>query len=90
MMSRITYYSGPDRTEDREGGGPPGILAHLLGAVIGLAPACRSATALAMMSERELDDLGLLAWEIRAEIDGGADDRAALRRFRMPVACNQA
>ena len=66
------------------------MIANLLGAVLGLSPACRSAAALAMMSERELDDLGLLPLDIQSEIDGGADDRAAIRRFRTPVPCNQA
>ena len=54
------------------------IVASMPGAVLGLVWACRSATALAMMSERELDDLGLLPWEVRSE-DWQKDSTAALQ-----------
>jgi len=87
-MSRIPPDSGLNRPADAPDGRPepPGKVATLLGAALGLLPARRNSTALAMMSERELDDLGLLPWEIQSEIDGGADDRAAIRRVRTPVA----
>lgn len=90
-MSCITIDSGnrqPADTHD-EGAERTGIIANLLRAVLSLVSVCRSAAALATMSERELDDLGLLPWEVQSEIDGGADDRAALRRFRTPAPCNQ-
>ena len=91
-MSRFTIDSGTNRTAGASDGGaePPGVFTGLLGAVLSFFSACKSAASLAMMSERELDDVGLLPWEIQSEIDGGADDRAAIRRFRPPVPCNQA
>lgn len=45
----------------------PAMLAGALGSAFSLMAACRSAAALAMMSERELNDVGLLPWEVRSE-----------------------
>jgi uncharacterized protein YjiS (DUF1127 family) len=90
-MSCITIDSGPHRLTNAtsDGGEQQGILAGLLRVALSLVSACRSGAALAMMSERDLDDLGLLTWEVQSEMDGGADDRAAIRRFRTPASCNQ-
>lgn len=77
-MSCITIDSGTrGMAGTREDGAErPGIAANLLCAALGLVSACRSAAALAMMSERDLDDLGLLPWEVGAEL------RQTMRRVR--------
>lgn len=47
--------------------GNAGLPARLLRAASALAAACRSRAALAMMSERDLSDVGLLPSEVRSE-----------------------
>jgi uncharacterized protein YjiS (DUF1127 family) len=56
----------------------PALLSGALYVASSLMAACRSGAALAMMSERELDDLGLLPWEVRSE-DWQKDSAAAPR-----------
>jgi uncharacterized protein YjiS (DUF1127 family) len=66
-MTTITTHSDADlQRQDLAGGGTRAAL-RLLQAVLGLAAACRGKTALAMMSERDLRDVGLLPWEVRSE-----------------------
>ena len=79
-MTRITINSGTHRIADigNDGKEPPGLLASTLRAASDLASACRNGAALAMMSERELDDLGLLPWEVRSE-DWQKESAAAAR-----------
>jgi uncharacterized protein YjiS (DUF1127 family) len=43
------------------------LLAGALEGVANLMAACRTKAVLATMSERDLDDLGLLPWEVRSE-----------------------
>ena len=76
-MSCITIDSGAsDLSGTRgEGAGRRGVFASLLRVALGLLRVCRSGAALAVMSARDLDDLGLLPGEVRAESDGGAEDR---------------
>jgi hypothetical protein len=70
-MTSHTIESGTLRQKPAEGYNPvkacPGILAGSLQAAFGLASACNHSAALATMSERDLDDLGLLPWEVRSE-----------------------
>ena len=89
-MTRITIYSGPHRgmiakTRDAQAS----IVGKLLGAAFKLASACRNRIALAMMNERDLDDLGLLPWEVRSEITEEMTARLRSRRYRTPVGCDQ-
>lgn len=97
-MNCITMDSGPDRIADSgipdsgiavsgHGGGETGVAAGLRHAARGLVSACRSAAALATMSERELDDLGLLPSEVRSGIDRAPP---AERRRGTLDCCNQA
>ena len=68
-MSCITIESGtsgPAGSQD-DGTGRQGVLASLFRGALCLVFVRRSQAALAMMSERELDDLGLLPWEVRSE-----------------------
>jgi uncharacterized protein YjiS (DUF1127 family) len=70
-MASITIDSGRHRDESADmrddGKESPGVVAGPLRAALGLASTCRDSIALAMMSERDLDDLGLLPWEVRSE-----------------------
>jgi uncharacterized protein YjiS (DUF1127 family) len=68
-MSCITIDSRAHRNRivDTQNDGEEGIVARSLRAAVDLASARRNRAALAMMSERELDDLGLLPWEVRSE-----------------------
>jgi uncharacterized protein YjiS (DUF1127 family) len=70
-MSCITIDSGAHRMTDprKDGEERPGIVARLLRGVLSLVAACRSGAALAMMSERDLADVGLLPWEVGSEIE---------------------
>lgn len=80
-MTSITPISRGDREAHVDIGDRTRRPALLSGAVYvasSLMAACRSGTALAMMSERELDDLGLLPWEVRSE-DWQKDSAAAPR-----------
>jgi len=90
-MSCITIDSGTSRLTGTRNIGTErqSILPGVLRAALRLVSICRGGAALAMMSERDLDDLGLLPWEVQSEMDGGPDDRAAIRRFRIPAPCNQ-
>lgn len=85
-MSCITIDSGNRRITDTQNNGAErqGIFASLLRGVLSLVAACRSGAALAMMSERELDDLGLLPWEVRSGT--GAEEREGARQ---PKLCHQ-
>lgn len=85
-MNSTTIDSGAPRPAGGydDGVEPPGVPGGLLSLAFGLVSACRSGAALAMMSERDLDDLGLIPWEVRSDLDGG---RAANRRLPAPDPC---
>lgn len=70
-MNCITIDSGTHRITNTQSDGAErqGIFASLLRGVLSLVAACRSGAALAMMSERDLADLGLLPWEVGSEIE---------------------
>ena len=90
-MTCITIDSRPHRemiakTQDNA---QASIVGKLLVAAFKLASACRNRIALAMMNERDLDDLGLLPWEVRSEITEEMTARLRSRRYRTPVGCDQ-
>jgi uncharacterized protein YjiS (DUF1127 family) len=91
-MRCITIDSGPHRETiaEAQDEGKASIVEKSLGAVFKLASACRNRIALAMMSERDLDDLGVLPWEVRSEITEEMTARLRSRRYRTPVGCDQA
>jgi hypothetical protein len=91
-MTCITIDSGPRREmiAEAQDDGKPGIVERSLDAAFKIASACRNRIALAMMSERDLEDLGLLPWEVRSEITEEMTARSRPRRYRTPVGCNQA
>jgi uncharacterized protein YjiS (DUF1127 family) len=68
-MSCITIDSGTSGLagSQNDGTGRQGVLASLFRGALCLVFVRRNAAALAMMSERDLDDLGLLPWEVRSE-----------------------
>jgi uncharacterized protein YjiS (DUF1127 family) len=68
-MSCVTIDSGTSGPagSQNDGTGRQGVLASLFRGALCLVFVRRSAAALAMMSERDLDDLGLLPWEVRSE-----------------------
>ena len=69
-MTSITPISLADPEANAEIGDQarrPALLSGALHVASSLMAACHSGAALAMMSERELDDLGLLPWEVRSE-----------------------
>lgn len=70
-MRCITIDSGTSelsgtRDQDTE---RQSVFAGLLRVASSLVSACRSGAALAMLSERDLDDLGLLTWEVDRQIN---------------------
>ena len=71
-MTSITIDSGTHRKRIADVGDDSeerrGTVAESLRAALGLVSACRGRTALAMMSERDLSDLGLLPFEVRSEV----------------------
>jgi hypothetical protein len=80
-MTRITTDSRADPEAHADIGDRTQWSALLAGAFEGassIVAVCRNKVALAMMSERELDDLGLLPWEVRSE-DWQKDSAAAPR-----------
>lgn len=85
-MKRPATDSGTSLPADGRDDGlePPGVRGGLLRLAVGLVSACRSGAALAMMSERDLDDLGLIPSEVRSELDIG---RVANRRLPAPAPC---
>jgi len=69
-MTSITPISRADREAHADMGDRtrrPALLSGALYVASSLMAACRSGAALAMMSERDLNDLGLLPWEVRSE-----------------------
>ncbi len=70
-MTCITIDSGIPRpaATRNDGTGRQSVFAGLLRVPLSVVWACRSGAALAMMSERDLDDLGLLPWEVRSDIE---------------------
>jgi uncharacterized protein YjiS (DUF1127 family) len=91
-MTCITIDSGSHRKmiAEAQDDSKAGIVEKSLGAVFKLASACRNRIALAMMSERDLEDLGLLPWEVRSEITEEMTARPRSRRYRKPLGCDQA
>jgi uncharacterized protein YjiS (DUF1127 family) len=92
-MTRITTDSRADPEAHVDTGDRtrwPALLAGALDGASSIVAVCRNKVALAMMSERDLDDLGLLSWEVWPEIDGGAEGRAAARRAGTLVHCIRA
>jgi uncharacterized protein YjiS (DUF1127 family) len=79
-MSCITIDSGTSGPagSQNDGTGRQGALASLFRGALCLVYVRRTQAALAMMSERELDDLGLLPWEVRSE-DWQKESAAAAR-----------
>jgi uncharacterized protein YjiS (DUF1127 family) len=65
-MTCITIGSGAHRKRiaGEHNDGDPDIVARSLRAAVDLVSAYRNRAALAMMSERDLEDLGLLPWEV--------------------------
>lgn len=68
-MTSITPDSGADPEADADPGRPSlrQAIRSLLNVAAESWAVFRNRAALAMMSERELDDLGLLPWEVRSE-----------------------
>jgi hypothetical protein len=74
-MTDITTDPAADLERDAEDGHwVSAILARSLGAAVDGCAVSRAKAALAMMSERDLDDLGLLPWEVRTEVWRKAPD----------------
>lgn len=89
-MGCITIDSGTRRfaDSDEDNTERSGIVTSLRRAFLRLVSVCRSGATLAMMSERDLDDLGLLPWDVRSGADAGAfrEERGVIRH---PKPCLQ-